>query len=216
MGRVNSGLGCERRARWRAAARSDAPALRAVLRQLREGDHRVQVLLAEVQALVQRTEQLERLASTDPLTGLHNRRGLEEELAREEARARRYGIPAAVALLDVNRLKTINDDHGHPAGDAVLQAVATALRHTARAADVVARVGGDEFAVLLLGAGNAGAALFLERVRALTLCAQLPDETQLRVGLAVGAATREEAGSLAVALTLADDRLRADKRRNAP
>lgn len=101
----------------------------------------------------------------DALTGLANRRAFEEELAREAARAARAGAPLSVALLDVDRFKGVNDAHGHAAGDAVLRAVAARARDTLRAGDLAARIGGEEFALLLPGADLAGAAELAERVR---------------------------------------------------
>jgi len=89
------------------------------------------------------------LSITDPLTGLYNRRHFNERLAEEVARGRRYGHPTSVLLLDLDRLKEINDRHGHGAGDEALAEVGRSLSTHLRSTDVVARVGGDEFAVVL-------------------------------------------------------------------
>ncbi len=198
-----------------ATSRCDAARVIAVLEELTgvmsASDRKVEALLGQVQALISRTVELEQLAATDPLTGLRNRRGLEEEITREEARARRFGTPMAVVLLDVVGLKAVNDRHGHGAGDTVLQTVARALSSAARASDVPARLGGDEFAVLLLGADERGAAMFLERVRSSALAVTSPDGTVIPVKLRAGAATFLEAGSLAAALALADQRMIQDK-----
>jgi diguanylate cyclase (GGDEF)-like protein len=102
----------------------------------------------------------------DPLTGLPNRRAFAEDLAREVARASRSGAPLAVVTLDVDRFKAVNDLHGHAAGDAVLRAVAARAAATIRAGDVLARLGGEEFGVLLPGAELARAAEAAERMRA--------------------------------------------------
>ena len=102
----------------------------------------------------------------DPLTGLPNRRAFDEELAREVARAARTGAPLAVAVLDVDRFKAVNDGHGHAVGDAVLRAVAARARAVVRAGDLAARTGGEEFGLLLPGADLAGAVELAERVRA--------------------------------------------------
>jgi diguanylate cyclase (GGDEF)-like protein len=88
-------------------------------------------------------------ARTDPLTGVHNRRFLEEVLTREIARCRRSHHPLSVLLLDLDGFKAYNDEHGHLAGDHVLAAVASDLRNAVRTTDVVARYGGDEFVVVL-------------------------------------------------------------------
>ncbi|HEY6101244.1 MAG TPA: diguanylate cyclase [Anaeromyxobacter sp.] len=111
-------------------------------------------------------EELARLARKDPLTGLPNRRALEEELARAAARALRAGTPLSAAVLDVDHFKQVNDRHGHAAGDAVLAAVAARAAAALRAGDLLARIGGEEFAVLLPGAELARAAEAAERIRA--------------------------------------------------
>ena len=95
------------------------------------------------------TEELQLMATTDALTGLPNRRSLMTAMELEVARAERSGRPLALALLDVDRFKSINDTHGHPAGDAVLRAVADELRGITRAGDILGRFGGEEFAIVM-------------------------------------------------------------------
>ena len=99
-----------------------------------------------------RTEQLEILARTDPLTGLLNRRAFEERLQSEIALARSGGRPLAMLYVDADRFKRINDDYGHGAGDAVLAGIAATLRTAARPVDHLARIGGEEFVLLMPGA----------------------------------------------------------------
>jgi diguanylate cyclase (GGDEF)-like protein len=111
-------------------------------------------------------EDLARLARTDALTGLPNRRALEEELARAAARAVRAGSPLSALVLDVDRFKQVNDGHGHAAGDSVLAAVAARAAGALRAGDLVARIGGEEFAVVLPGADLGRAREAAERIRA--------------------------------------------------
>jgi diguanylate cyclase (GGDEF)-like protein len=106
-------------------------------------------LEAELAAMRARIVELEAHADTDPLTGVMNRRGFERELARAAAYMQRYGGNAALVYLDLDGFKPVNDRFGHAAGDAVLVAVAATLVASVRASDLVARVGGDEFAVLL-------------------------------------------------------------------
>jgi len=106
-----------------------------------------------------------RLAVTDPLTGLHNRRHLQEALTVEVARARRSGAPLSLVVLDLDYFKRINDTYGHDAGDAALVQTAERLRAVARAGDVVARHGGEEFAWLLPDTTAEGAAELAERLR---------------------------------------------------
>jgi diguanylate cyclase (GGDEF)-like protein len=91
----------------------------------------------------------ERMAITDPVTGLFNRRRFEEVLAQEFERYRRYGTPFACLMIDVDHFKTINDTYGHDVGDLVLKETAQTIQGEIRGVDTVARYGGDEFAVLL-------------------------------------------------------------------
>jgi len=95
---------------------------------------------------------LHRLATQDPLTGLLNRRGVQTALQKEWKRSRRLDEPFAVISLDVDHFKRVNDQHGHDAGDRVLMAVAEVLKAHVRATDHVARMGGEEFLVLMPGA----------------------------------------------------------------
>src|SRR5208282_523724 len=97
-------------------------------------------------------EELKKLqlnAVTDPLTGLYNRRLFGEGFEKELNRARRYGLPLGLVMLDLHRFKKVNDKHGHPRGDEVLRAAATTLKKALRTSDSAFRIGGDEFAVLL-------------------------------------------------------------------
>jgi diguanylate cyclase (GGDEF)-like protein len=119
------------------------------------------------------SERIERLlaelhlaASTDPLTGLLNRRAFERRCARELARARRSGEPFAALSIDVDRFKQINDRDGHAAGDTALVALARVLAGELREIDTVARIGGDEFAVLLPATGAEDARATAERLAA--------------------------------------------------
>ena len=106
-------------------------------------------LAAELAASRARIMELETRIDVDPLTETLNRRGFERELARSLAYVKRYRASAALVYLDLDDFKPINDRHGHAAGDAVLKAIAAALLRQVRASDIVARIGGDEFVVLL-------------------------------------------------------------------
>lgn len=121
--------------------------------------HRAELALAE------RARHHEQLAITDPLTGLLNRRGLQVIADKQVALAVRNKTPLGVLFLDINDLKVINDRFGHPVGDATIEAVAVALKTTFRVSDVVARVGGDEFVVLLPDRGADDTAAIGERIR---------------------------------------------------
>jgi len=94
-------------------------------------------------------QEVQRLAITDPLTGLYNRHKLAEALEAECERAVRYGRPVSMIMMDLDDLKLVNDTHGHPGGDVVLQKVAEAIRGNIRRLDLPTRYGGDEFLVLL-------------------------------------------------------------------
>jgi diguanylate cyclase (GGDEF)-like protein len=105
-------------------------------------------------------------ALLDPLTGVLNRRGFSAAVERELARAHRYDHPLALAFVDVRGLKAVNDTEGHLAGDRLLKQVGMLLTDSARAHDVVGRIGGDELAVLLVEQSEDGAAAMTRRVRA--------------------------------------------------
>jgi diguanylate cyclase (GGDEF)-like protein len=144
-------------------------------------------LVAARSAALARTEaRLRRLAEHDPLTGLHNREVFLRELAAASARR-----PAGVIFVDIDNFKSVNDRHGHAAGDAVLQRTAEAITSAVRSEDLVARLSGDEFAVLLRGdsavddaAARAAAQTVLDRLHTVPL----PDGTTLSasVGVALG------------------------------
>ncbi|MEM7691820.1 MAG: GGDEF domain-containing protein [Pseudomonadota bacterium] len=105
------------------------------------------------------------LARTDGLTGLLNRRAFDDELVIAVARAERYQRELSLILLDIDNFKTLNDTYGHPAGDAVLRAIARVLLEKSRRIDVVARIGGEEFAVILADTPASAALRLAERLR---------------------------------------------------
>lgn len=151
----------------------------------------------------QRTE-LARLSRTDPLTGCLNRRGFAERLDAELRAAERPDADVALALLDLDDFKAVNDAHGHAAGDELLRWVASTVGALTRGEDVVGRLGGDEFAVVLPGGDLASAQVLAER-----LAAALAE----RIGASVGIATRRRDGHDAEMLhRRADARLYARKR----
>jgi diguanylate cyclase (GGDEF)-like protein len=112
--------------------------------------------------------EVQRLAATDPLTGLYNRHKFDEAIEVEVERARRYGRPLSLIMIDLDGLKGINDRYGHPAGDKALKLVAEALRDHIRTVDLPARIGGDEFLVILPEADLEAATLIAQRI-----CSQL-------------------------------------------
>jgi diguanylate cyclase (GGDEF)-like protein len=110
-------------------------------------------------------DESQRLATTDPLTGLSNRRALLGALQIEIALARRHGSPLSFCLMDVDHFKSVNDTHGHAAGDQVLAAIGGLLRRGLRTPDVPARWGGEEFVVVLRQTDGTGALVAAERIR---------------------------------------------------
>jgi len=122
------------------------PEVRAALARLQQEGETMRRELEEARA---RIAQLERLADEDALTPIANRRAFVRELSRMIAYTRRYGPPSSVIYFDVNGMKQINDTHGHPAGDAALRHVAEILCRNVRSSDIVGRLGGDEFGVIL-------------------------------------------------------------------
>ena len=166
-------------------------------------------LAADSEAVLR--DELEELARTDPLTGLLNRRGLNEALDRETARARRTGETVALVLLDLDRFKVLNDRYGHPAGDSALVTVADVLRRGLRAGDVAGRWGGDEFGIVLAGVGADVAYDVVDRLRS-TLVHPSMRARGRRVSFSAGvAALAGEAAVAADLMTLADEALYAAK-----
>jgi diguanylate cyclase (GGDEF)-like protein len=137
---------------------------------------------------------LRRQARQDKLTGLYNRRAMEDRLLQEWGRAQRYGKPFVVICIDIDHFKNINDQHGHATGDTALKMVADALKATARDTDHVSRIGGEEFLVLMpeSSANGEGVAL-AERLRLAIAELQLaaPDHTAIPLRASFGVAQSE-------------------------
>jgi diguanylate cyclase (GGDEF)-like protein len=125
-----------------------------------------QYLISSVTARAQRARILKSFMSRDGLTGLLNHTHMKEQIVVEVARSRRLRSPLSLAMIDVDRFKTVNDTHGHATGDRVLKSLAYLLRQRLRRTDVIGRFGGDEFAVLLTDTDAERAAGILEEVRA--------------------------------------------------
>ena len=150
----------------------------------------IDLLLARAEQLVRLTQASERLraeADRDYLTGLANRRSFRRALGRELERWRRYKTPCALLLVDIDHMKLINDAHGHSAGDTAIRHVASLLAEHSRDNDTAARLGGEEFALLLAGADDARAVAAAERLRA-DICGQeLPEIGTVSVSVGVAA-----------------------------
>lgn len=184
----------------------------------------IDALGAQVAQLGAALEEARREGSTDPLTGLGNRRTLDDALAHAIALHGLWTRPTSLLLLDLDGLKQINDDHGHPTGDAVLQAVARRLAgQFLRRSDVICRTGGDEFVVVLREAGASEAARLAERVVAavsgvpvmpVPLPGEAPadDAEPLVVGVSAGVAELQLGERSAEWLARADTALYAAKR----
>lgn len=157
---------------------------------------------------------LERLSHEDPLTGLANRRRWDIDLETACARARRMGTGVSIVLIDVDRFKAVNDQYGHTGGDDALRDVAALLSGRVRAGDLVARIGGDEFAVLLIGADAIGAANLAEQLRAQAAGLRPAGRPALSLSLGVAAA-RAGAAQATTLMFDADEQLyRAKATRN--
>jgi diguanylate cyclase (GGDEF)-like protein len=183
---------------------SKALALAELLADLLSG---ILTLELKVDEAKRAAERAKRQGAIDELTGLFNRRGWNGLVAAEDDRCRRHGEPAAVVVIDVDGLKAVNDAHGHAAGDDLLRRCAAAIDSATRDHDVAARFGGDEFAVLLVEANEAGAARFAERLQQVLESAG--------VGASIGFAVRTPAGGLRRAVVEADMRMYEAKRARA-
>jgi diguanylate cyclase (GGDEF)-like protein len=147
-------------------------------------------------------------AVTDPLTGLYNRRLFEESFEKELNRARRYGLPLGVVILDLHRFKEVNDKYGHPRGDEVLRAAATTLQKALRTSDSAFRIGGDEFALLLPQTDLSNAIALGRRIEAVFADLLRPLQMAFAVTMDHGIATFPQDGDQADQLIhVADERL---------
>ena len=156
-----------------------------------------------------KAQQLYKQATTDPLTGLANRRTAEDNLRREMARSRRRSAPLTVVAFDLNNFKQINDRYGHSAGDMVLCAFAQKLMHRRRGEDMAVRMGGDEFLLLLPECPIDQVPTLLERLRP---CEVNFHGVRLPVEFSSGVATYQAPETGPQLLERADQALYADKR----
>jgi diguanylate cyclase (GGDEF)-like protein len=141
--------------------------------------------LLTIVELIDRVRGLERQVLTDPLTGAFNRRHLDACLRGAIERRKRFGEPACLALFDVDRFKDINDTLGHAGGDAVLKALVVFLNRRGRALDLLFRIGGEEFALLLPRTRLEAALAIAERLRELIAASRLVDGRALSISVGV-------------------------------
>jgi diguanylate cyclase (GGDEF)-like protein len=177
-------------------------------------------LATEFDLLIERTEQLvllrqkiDRLradADLDSLTGLANRRRFRVALAREVERWRRYRVPCALLMLDIDHLKPINDKFGHPVGDMVIRQIAQTLREVSRDNDTAARLGGEEFALLLAGVDLQRAVAAAERLRGVLGAKRVDGVGNVTVSIGV-AGCPENATSERMLYSASDDALYVSK-----
>ena len=147
-------------------------------------------------------------AVTDPLTGLYNRRLFAESFEKELNRARRYGLPLGIVILDLHRFKEVNDKYGHPRGDEVLRAAATTLQKALRTSDSAFRIGGDEFALLLPQTDAAQALALCRRIETVFVETLEPMQFAFSVAMDHGVATFPQDGDQSDRLIhVADERL---------
>ncbi len=153
-------------------------------------------------------KKLQRNAVTDPLTGLYNRRLFAESFEKELNRARRYGLPLGIVILDLHRFKEVNDKYGHPRGDDVLKAAAGTFQKALRTSDSAFRIGGDEFALLLPQTDPDQALALSRRVEAVFAEIMRPLQLAISVTMDHGVANFPQDGDQADQLIhVADERL---------
>ncbi len=169
-------------------------------RALREVHHRSE--------LERRYEQERRRARSDPLTGVANRTAFNDHIERCNRALTQHGTPFVLAFIDIDRFKALNDSRGHVAGDSALRRIARTLRDTVRATDLVARVGGDEFAVLMPGATAEGSPRICGKLHAALLAAAA--SADLGIGFSIGVVAFEEAPAQPRVVTALADRLMYD------
>lgn len=184
----------------------DAERARAVARLQQE----TAALQAEVERLHEQHGALAEMAYVDALTGLGNRRAFDLHLEREWALTLRDGIDSFVVVADLDGFKQLNDTCGHAAGDQVLRQFADALRTAARSTDILARIGGDEFCVLLIRCDERAAYSFMARLR--EAMAETPWPALAQIGASLGHASLQSSTSAAKALQRADLAMFARKR----
>jgi diguanylate cyclase (GGDEF)-like protein len=173
---------------------------------LREANRRLEAQLRHIHEL---HEQMREQAIRDDLTGVHNRRHFVEVAERELERARRHGAALSLVMMDIDHFKNVNDLYGHPTGDVALKAVGSMLSATTRVGDLAFRLGGEEFAVLLVAMGHEDAMQRAEKWRSTLAEMSVPvDGTTLRLTASFGVASfPQQSGTLVELMKIADTRM---------
>src|SRR5215813_937567 len=199
-------------ARAEARMRDDFPPAASLMAE-------VERLKREIAVARARIGELEARADIDPLLDIFNRRGFERELKRALAQVKRYGTKAALMFVDLDGFKGINDRHGHGAGDALLKAVARELIGNVRASDIVGRIGGDEFGVLIWRLEGPQATAKARRLEArIAQVGIAHGSARIEVAASIGVAPLVEGASPADIIDAADQAMyaRKDERRGLP
>jgi diguanylate cyclase (GGDEF)-like protein len=184
--------------RAEARARDDLPPVASLMAE-------VERLRREIAVARARIGELEARADIDPLLDILNRRGFERELKRALAYVKRYGTQASLMFIDLDGFKTVNDRHGHGTGDALLKALSRQLLARVRASDIVGRLGGDEFGVVLWRVDEAQASEKARDLEALIgTVSVMHGQTQVQVGASVGTAPLFPAATPAAVIDAAD------------
>jgi len=203
-------LAQRRKARGTQVARSlpQSTLTPKVLDAIGEMSARIEDLARRLAEAESRSGELAELADRDPLLGIFNRRAFERELARTAAYARRYGAKASLVFIDLNKFKWINDVYGHKAGDAVLVHAASIIEANIRRSDIVGRLGGDEFGVILAQVDGALALRKAERLEAMIATTPIEvDGVTLLLTASAGAADITGEGTLADIMERADQEM---------
>lgn len=172
------------------------------------------LICSNITDLAHDAERLEELAHVDSMTGLVNRRRFFDVANREWLMSTRYAREIAVLMIDIDHFKKVNDNFGHDAGDAAIRHIAAICQESKRATDIVARLGGEEFAILMPETGLAGAVVLAERIRSRIAVNRLKaDGGWLSLTVSIGAAERQlETADFDALLKISDQRLYDAKR----
>lgn len=176
--------------------------------ELKEHNSEIAEMEKKIKVLEEELTEAKKASREDALTGLYNKRGLDEFLEIREGEFKRYEKPYSVVFFDIDFFKKVNDTYGHEAGDIVLKGFAKIFKEVARTVDIVGRYGGEEFLAILSETDNKGAVVFAEKVRKkLEISRFVYQGTKIQVTISGGIAFRERFPSEKLMMKAADDRL---------